>query len=62
VQHAEAATTDRAARPAALARLETRILFEALLDRYSRVELVAPIRRNPSHLIAGVLEATFAFG
>ena len=47
---------------AALARLEARILFEELLDRYSRVELVAPVRRNPSHLIAGVLEATFAFG
>jgi cytochrome P450 len=47
---------------AALARLEARILFEELLARYSHVELVAPVRRNPSHLIAGVLEATFAFG
>jgi cytochrome P450 len=46
---------------AALARLETRILFEELLDRYTHVELTAPVRRNPSHLIAGVLEATFLF-
>jgi cytochrome P450 len=47
---------------AALARLEARILFEELLDRHSTIELVAPVRRNPSHLIAGVLEATFSFG
>jgi len=47
---------------AALARLEARILFEELLERFAQLELVAPVRRNPSHLIAGVLEATFAFG
>jgi cytochrome P450 len=43
-------------------RLEARILFEKLLDRFSQLELAAPVRRNPSHLIAGVLEATFVFG
>jgi cytochrome P450 len=46
---------------AALARLEARILFEELVDRYTAVALTAPVRRNPSHLIAGVLEATFVF-
>jgi cytochrome P450 len=47
---------------AALARLEARILFEELLERFTRVEPAGPVRRSPSHLIAGVREATFVFG
>jgi cytochrome P450 len=47
---------------AALARLEARILFEELARRAPTIELAAPVRRNPSHLLAGVLEATVVLG
>jgi cytochrome P450 len=47
---------------AALARLEARILFEELATRFATIELAAPVRRNPSHLLAGVLEATVVLG
>jgi cytochrome P450 len=43
---------------AALARLEARIVFEELATRFTTIQPVGPARRNPSHLLAGVLEAT----
>jgi cytochrome P450 len=46
---------------AMLARLEGRILFEELTARFNSVELVEPVERNPSHLIAGINQARFVF-
>jgi cytochrome P450 len=39
---------------AALARLEIRLTLEALLDRYSSIELAGAVERTPSAVIAGI--------
>jgi cytochrome P450 len=39
---------------ASLARLETRVMFEELLARYSRIELAGPVEELPSMLVNGI--------
>ena len=46
---------------AALARLEVRVLFEELLDRFSSLEPAGPVVRSPSDVIAGVKAAPLVF-
>ena len=46
---------------AALARLEGRVVLEALLDRFAAVEPAGPIERAPSPVIAGVRRAPVVF-
>ncbi len=47
---------------AVLARLEGRILLEELLSRFGSVELVGPVVRSASPVIAGVRSAPMVFG
>ncbi len=47
---------------AVLARLEGRILLEELLARFGSVELVGPVVRTASPVIAGVRSAPMVFG
>lgn len=47
---------------AVLARLEGRILLEALLDRFGSVEPAGPVVRTASPVIAGVRSAPLVFG
>jgi len=46
---------------ASLARLEVRVLFEELLDRFSEIELAGEIERLPSRLINGVSSMPVVF-
>ena len=46
---------------AALARLETRTVLSLLLDRFASVDLVAPVERTPSPVIAGIRQASLVF-
>jgi cytochrome P450 len=46
---------------AALARLEARVVLEELLDRFATVDLVQPLERAPSPVIAGVRSAHLRF-
>ena len=46
---------------ASLARLEVNVLFEELLDRYSRIELAGEIDRLPSLLINGISSMPVVF-
>jgi cytochrome P450 len=45
---------------AALGRLEARLVLESLLDRFERLEVVGPVERTPSGIIAGVHRAVLA--
>jgi cytochrome P450 len=46
---------------AALARLEARTVLNLLLDRFASVDLVAPVERTPSPVIAGIRQASLVF-
>jgi cholest-4-en-3-one 26-monooxygenase len=46
---------------AALARLEGRVVLDALLDRFSAIEPAGPVERAPSPVIAGIREAPVRF-
>jgi cytochrome P450 len=46
---------------AALARLEARLVLEALLDRFGEIEVTGEVRRTPSGIIAGVHHAEMTF-
>jgi cytochrome P450 len=46
---------------ATLARIETRVLLEELLDRFETVELVGDVERSHSSVIAGVKRAPLVF-
>ena len=46
---------------AALARLEGRVVFEALLDRFGAVETTGAVERSGSSVIAGIRRAELAF-
>ena len=47
---------------AALARLEGRVVLEALTERFSTVEVAGTVDRTPSGIIAGVHRAELRFG
>ena len=47
---------------AALARLEARIVFEELLDRFDSLDPAGPVERTASPVIAGVRHAPLVFG
>jgi cytochrome P450 len=46
---------------AALARLEARTVLGLLLDRFASLDLVAPVERTPSPVIAGIRQASLVF-
>jgi cytochrome P450 len=46
---------------AALARLEGRVVLDALLDRFSAIEPAGPVERAPSPVIAGIRKAPVRF-
>jgi cytochrome P450 len=46
---------------AALARLEARTVLDLLLDRFATLDLVEPVERTPSPVIAGVRRAMLVF-
>jgi cytochrome P450 len=44
-----------------LARLEARTVLDLLLDRFATLELVEPVERTPSPVIAGIRHASLVF-
>jgi cytochrome P450 len=46
---------------AALARLEARTVLDLLLDRFATLDLIEPVERTPSPVIAGIRHASLVF-